>query len=81
MDSGLCEVKLRMHQESALSQFTFEIVVDVVTELASEDVLSELYADDLVQMSETIQGLRNIFTEWKEPFESKGLKVNVGKAK
>ena len=35
----------------------FAVVMDVVTELASEGVLSELlYADDLVVESETIEG-------------------------
>ena len=53
-------------------------MVDVVTELAREDALSEfLYADDLVLMSETIKGLWNKFLKWKEDFERKGLKVNL----
>ena len=30
-------------------------------------------------MIETIEGLRNKFLKWKEAFESKGLKVNIGK--
>ena len=30
-------------------------------------------------MSDTIKGLRNEFLKWKEAFESKGLKVNLGK--
>ena len=38
-----------------------------------------LYADDLVLMSDTIKGLRNKFIKWKEAFESKALKVNLGK--
>ena len=45
-----------------------------------EGALSELlYADDLVMMSETIEGLRDMFINWKEAFESKGLTVNLGK--
>ena len=40
-----------------------------------------LYADDLVLISETIEGLRNKFLKWKEAIESKGLKVNLGKTK
>ena len=32
-------------------------------------------------MNETIDGLRNKFFEWKEAFESKGLKVSLGKTK
>ena len=76
------EIKVGMHQGSLLSPFIFTVVVDVVTELAREGVLSELlYADDLVLMSETIEGLWNKFLEWKEAFESKGLNVNLGKTK
>ena len=57
-------------------------MVDVVTEFARECALSELpYADDLVLMSETIEGLRNKFIKWNEAFESKGLEVNLGKTK
>ena len=54
------EVKVGMHQGSVLSPFLFALVGDVVTEFAREGELSELlFADDLVLMSETIEGLRN----------------------
>ena len=69
---------MAMNQQSVLSNF-FAVVVDVVTELARVCVLDELlYADDLVPMSEIIEGLRNKFMEWKEPFYSKGLYVYLG---
>ena len=55
-------VKVWMHQGSVMSLFLFAVVVDVVTVLAREGVLSELlYADDLVLMSETIKVLLNKF--------------------
>ena len=55
------------------------MVVDVVTQFAREDALSELlYADGLVLTSERIEGLRNKFSKWKEAFYSKCLKVNLG---
>ena len=58
--SELFEVKVGMHQGSVLSPFLFALVVDDVTEFAREGVLSELlYADDLVLISETIDGLRD----------------------
>ena len=42
-----------------LSPFLFAVVVDVVTAFGREGALSELlYADDLVLMSETVEGLR-----------------------
>ena len=45
-------------------------------------MLSELlYADDLVLMSETIEGLRDKFLKWKEAFECRGLKVSFGEIK
>ena len=56
------EVKVGVNQISVLSQFLFAVVIDVVTEFSREGALSEfLYADDLVLMSETIEGLRNKF--------------------
>ena len=45
-------------------------------------MLSELlYADDLVLMSETMEGPGNKFLKWMEALESNGLKVNLGKIK
>ena len=62
-----------MHKRSMLSPFLYALVVDVVTEFHREGALSEsLHADDLVLMSETIKGLRNMFLKWKEAIESKG---------
>ena len=47
-----------------------------------EGALSELlYADDIVLMSESNEGLRYKFIKWKEDFESKGLKVSLWKTK
>ena len=46
----------------------------------AEGALSELlYADDLVLMSETIEGPRDKSIKWKEVFESMGLKDNLEK--
>ena len=71
-----------MHHGFVLSPFFFALVVDVVTEFARDCTLCDLlYADDLVLMSETIVGLRYKFLKWKKAFESKGLKVNLGKTK
>ena len=84
MDTELSEefeVNVGMHRGSVLSPFLFAVVVYIITEFTREGALSELlYADDLVMMSETIEGLRNKFIKWKEIFESKCLKVNLGKA-
>ena len=48
-------------------------MIDVVTDLARESVLSELlYVDGLILMTEIIEALRSKFRTWKEAFESKG---------
>ena len=81
-----CQRSLRLKWECTMDLcchlFFFAVVVDVVSELSILGVLSEVqYADDLVLMSETIESLRNNFIKWKEAFESKGLKVNLGETK
>ena len=76
------EVKVGVHQGSVLLPLVFAIVVDTVMESVRNGLMSEmLYADDLVLMRETMEGLREKFWKWKEAFESKGLKVNLGKTK
>ena len=76
------EVKVGMHQGSVQPPFILAVMVDVVTEFTRERALSELlYVDDLVLMSETIEGLRNKFLKWKEAFESNGMKVKKLKTK
>ena len=73
------EVKVGMHQGFVLLPFLFALMVNVVTEFVRDGALSELlYADDLVPISESIEGLSDKFLYWKEAFESKGLKVNHG---
>ena len=70
-----------MHQGSVLSPFLFAVMVDVVNEFAREGALNEFFiVDDIVLMSETIERLRDMFLQLKEAFESKGLKVNLGKS-
>ena len=53
------EVKVGVHQVSALSPLLFAIVVDVITESVRNGLMSEmLYTDDLVFTSKTMEGLR-----------------------
>ena len=60
----------------------FAIVVDVITESVRNGLMSEmLHADDLAFTNKTMEGLREKFWKWKMAFESKGLKVDLGKTK
>ena len=76
------EVKVGVHQGSMLPPLVFAIMVDVVTESVRNSLSSEMsYTDDLVLTSKTMEGLREKFWKWKLAFQSKGLKVNLGKTK
>ena len=81
--SGLSQefsVKVGVHQGSVLSPLLFAMVIDEVTENARKGWMKQiLYADDLVLMEETIEELRENFDEWRETFESRGMRVNLGK--
>ena len=83
--SGLSEqfsAKVGVHQVSVLSSLLFAMVVDEVTENARKGWMKQiLYADDLVLMGETMEELKENFDEWREAFESKGMRVNLGKTK
>ena len=83
--SGLSEefsVKVGIHQGSVLSPLLFAMVIDEVTENARKGWMKQiLYADDLVLMGETMKELRENFDEWREAFESKGMRVNLEKTK
>ena len=69
-------------KDSVLSPLLFAIVVGVVTEDARNGVLHEiLYADDLILMSESMEGLQRKFVFLKATQESKGMKININKTK
>ena len=75
-------VTVGVHQGSILSPLLFAIVINVVTENAKEGLIKEvLYADDLVLMSEMMEGLKERFLKWRSALENKVLKVNLEKTK
>ena len=68
-------VKVGVHQAYVLSLLLLAMVVDEVTENARKDGMQQiLYAGDLVLMEETLEELRENFDEWREAFESKGMR-------
>ena len=71
------------NQGSVLSSLLFAVIVDVVTKGAREGLMTEIvvYADDLVLTKETIENLWEKFWKWKEAFQIKGMKINLGKTK
>ena len=54
------------------------MVIDEVTENERNDWMKQiLNADHLVLMGETMEELRENFDEWREAFESKGMRVKL----
>ena len=81
-DSEEFEVKVGVHQGSVLSPFLFVVVMEVLSQEIREGLPMELlYADDLVLIAESMDGLKEKIMRWKECVEVKGLRVNVGKTK
>ena len=74
------EVKVGMHQGSALSPLLFVIVMEAISrELALPWEL--VYDDDLVVIAENEQDLINKLNEWKNNVENRGMRVNMNKTK
>ena len=76
------EVKMGVHQGSALSPLLFVIVTEAIAREFRIAVPWELlYADDLAVIAETEEELIKRLNEWKDNVESKGMRVNMSKTK
>ena len=74
------EVKVGLHQGSALSPFLFAIVMDKLTEeVRREQPWNMLFADDIALCSETRQDAEEQLEEWREALEKRGMKVSRAK--
>ena len=75
-------VKVGVHQGSVLSPFLFVIVLEALSQEFRVGLPRELfYADDLALLAESEENLMTKLKEWRQGFEEKGLRVNVGKTK
>ena len=73
------EVKISMHQGSALSPLLFVIVMEALSrEFRVALPWKLLYADDLVVIAETEE---DVINEFKDNVENRGMRVNVNKTK
>jgi len=76
------EVKVGMHQGSALSPLLFMIIIEAISREFTVALPWELlYADDLAVIAETEEELIKRLNEWKDNVESKGMRVNMNKTK
>ena len=66
-------VAVGVYKRSVLSPLLFAIVMDIVTENAREDLVKEvLYADNLVLMSEMMEGLKERFLQMEKCIGEQG---------
>ena len=76
------EVKVGMHQGSALSSLLFVIVMEAISREFRVALPWELlYADDLVVITETEEYLIKRLNEWKNNVEKRDMRVNMNKTK
>ena len=76
------EVKVAMHQGSALSPLLFGIVTEALSrEFRVVLPLELLYTDEVVVIAETEDDLIKRLNEWKDNTENRGMRVNMNKTK
>lgn len=71
------QVKVGLHQGSALSPFLFNIVIDVLTEAVREEPpWCVFYADDIILVAESRAGLQRMLERWRSALESRGMRIS-----
>ena len=74
------EVKVGVHQGSALSPLLFVVVMDVITEQVRREVpWNMMFADDVVLIQEQKELLETEIENWRDALETRGLKVSRSK--
>jgi len=80
------EVKVCMHQGSALSPLLFLVVMEALSRefrvaLPWELLYTMLNADDWVVVAETEDDLIKMLNEWKDHMKNRGMRVNMNKTR
>lgn len=74
------EVRVGLHQGSALSPFLFALVIDRLTEeVRKEEPWNMMFADDIVLCSENRDEAEDQLERWREALEKRGMKVSRAK--
>ena len=73
-------ISVGLHQGSALSPYLFSLVMDVLTRHLQEDVpWCMLFADDILLVDKTREGVEGKLELWRSTLESKGFRLSRSK--
>jgi hypothetical protein len=76
-DTSDFPIKIGLHQRSALSPYLFALVMDEVTRDIQGDIFwCMLFADDVVLVDESREGINRKLELWKYTLESKGFRLS-----
>ena len=79
-DTDKFEIKVGLHQGSALSTFLFMLVLDTVTDHIKTDIPWEsIFADDIALAGKTEKELQEKVIKWQTGLKSGGLKMSAEK--
>ncbi|XP_063375027.1 uncharacterized protein LOC134662685 [Cydia amplana] len=74
------DVKVGVHQGSALSPLIFNLVMNYLTaDIQKKPPWNILYADDIVLVSKDPKELESTLEQWREALENAGLKISRNK--
>ena len=70
-------ITIGLHQGSALSPYLFALVMDEITRHIQDDVpWCMLFADDIVLVDETREGVNAKLELWRDTLETKGFRLS-----
>ena len=73
-------VRVGLHQGSTLSPYIFDLVMDVITSEVREGVpWSMMFADDVVVVDLTREGVERKLEMWRQALEDRGLRISRAK--
>ena len=73
-------ITVGLHQGSALSPYLFALVMDELKRAIQDDVpWCMLFADDIVLMDKTREGVNTKLERWREELEFKGFRISKAK--
>ncbi|GKD38477.1 retrovirus-related pol polyprotein LINE-1 [Tanacetum coccineum] len=75
------QVEVGLHQGSAISPYLFTLILDEISQGIQESIpWCMIFADDIVLIAESAEGLNNRIEKWREALEDNGLRVSREKS-